>query len=62
LVDPTRDIAQGDVQAAKPDGDEAIQHYRDAWQDVQQLTHDHDGDHDHGGDQGRGGDGHGGLD
>ncbi len=73
LTDPTRDIAQGDAQAAKPDGDEAIQHYRDAWQDVQQamrsLTHDHDhdGDHDggkdhggdHGGDHGKG---HGRLD
>jgi hypothetical protein len=43
-----------DTQAAKPGGgDEAIQRYRDAWQDVQKavraLTHDadHDGDRDH---------------
>jgi hypothetical protein len=54
LADPTQDIADGDTQAAKPGGgDEAIQRYRDAWQDVQKavraLTHDadHDADRDH---------------
>ena len=63
LTDPTKDIAEGDTQAAKPGGgDEAIRHYRDAWQDVQRavrvLTHDADRDGDRDPPVGKGAGGH----
>ncbi|HEY7789968.1 MAG TPA: MBG domain-containing protein [Vicinamibacterales bacterium] len=60
LSDPASDILDGDRELVTKDGDDAIERYKDAWQDVQQVVrrltdHGHDGDdhdhhHDHDGD------------